>query len=105
MPDDVAALNRVTEGQEKDGRASDMLIATEAREDTLRVEVIVPPSTPKPPPSRPNYTTGSQPRKTRKRRRLQGEGEGRTEGEGEEQGRTAGSRSVNDRWSSVYATT
>jgi hypothetical protein len=86
MPDDIAILNRVTEGQEKDGRASDMLIATEAREDTLRVEVIVPPSTPRPPPSRPNYTTGSQSRKIRKRRRLQGKGEGRTKGEGEEQG-------------------
>ncbi|KAM0724044.1 hypothetical protein Q7P37_000224 [Cladosporium fusiforme] len=56
------------------------------REHQPRSRAIVPPSTAKPPPSRPNYTTGSQPRKARKRKRLQGEEEDGTRGEDEEQG-------------------
>lgn len=75
MPDDVASLNRVAEEHDKDGRASDTLAPTETRKDMLRVEMIVPLSIAKPPPSRPKYTTGYQPRKTRKRRRPQGEEE------------------------------
>lgn len=85
MPDDVAMLNATAEEQGKRKQASDMSLLTEARKDTIRVEEIVPSSTPKGPSPRPNYSTGSKPRKTRKRRRPQGEEEDETRGEGDEQ--------------------
>jgi hypothetical protein len=82
MPDDVATVNRVTEEQGGDGQTSDTLYPSGAGEDMLRVEVAVLSSAPKVSPSRPNYSIGSRPRKTRKRRRAQVE-EGRVECEDE----------------------
>jgi len=83
MPDDIAILNLAAEDQGADGRAPEPLQPIETREDTLRVEVIAP-STPKPPPSRPDYSIGSQPRKTRKRRRLRGKKGDETRSQDEE---------------------
>jgi hypothetical protein len=75
MPEDVAMVNRVTEEQGGDGQTSDMLSPAGAGEDMLRVEVAVLSSAPKVSSSRPDYSIGSRPRKTRKRRRMQVEEE------------------------------
>jgi hypothetical protein len=85
IPDDVATLNTRAVEQGKGGRSSDMMLPIEAREDILRVEVIVPPSNPEAAPSRPSYSTGPRPRKTKKRKRLQGEEGDEAGGESHEQ--------------------
>jgi hypothetical protein len=53
-----------------------MFFPKEAKEDTLWVELLVKSSTPKIPPSRPDYSVGSKPRIVRKRKKPSEIGEG-----------------------------
>jgi hypothetical protein len=69
MPSDVALLNRVDKNADMGRRTCDMFFPKEAKEDTLRVELLVQSSTPKTPPSRPDYSVGSKPRIVRKRKK------------------------------------
>jgi hypothetical protein len=78
MPNDIVPLECIPGD-------TDVPVLEEAKQDTLRVELIIPPSTTKPPPPpKPDYSTGSKPRKTGKRKIPQAKGDGRM-AEGDEE--------------------
>ena len=85
IPDDVTILNTRAEEQGREGQTSDMMFPIEAREDTLRVEVIVLPSNLEAAPSRLSYSASPRLRKTKKRKRLEGEEGDKAGGEGYKQ--------------------
>jgi hypothetical protein len=97
MPSDVALLNRVDKVADMGRRTCDMFFPKEAKEDTLRVELLVQSSTPKTPPSRPDYSLGSKPRMVRKRKKPLEIGEGGRAGSDMEEGGEDGWVKVGDR--------
>ena len=98
-PGDIALLNGVDKGTGMGRRTCDMFFPEEAKEDTLRVELLVPSSSPKAPLPRPDYSIGSKPRATRKRKKVREEVEeegtgGDVEAEGEDGWVKVGGRSM-----------
>jgi hypothetical protein len=86
MPSDITLLNRVDKDTDIGRRTCKMFFPKEAKEDTLRVELLVQSSTPKTPPFRPDYSIGSKPRIVRKRKKPLEIGEGGRAGSDIEEG-------------------
>ena len=75
MPNDVALLNQVAGNAQKGRRTCEIFLPEDVKEDRLRVDVVSLLSSPRSVPAKPDYSVGSKPRKSQKRKKPQVDGE------------------------------
>ena len=75
MPNDVALLNQVAGNAQKGRRTCEIFLPEDVKEDRLRVDVVSLLSPARSVPPKPEYSIGSKPRKSQKRKKPQVDGE------------------------------
>jgi len=69
MPNDVALLNQVARNAQKGRRTCEIFLPEDVKEDRLRVDVVSLLSSPRSVHPKPDYSFGSKPRKSQKRKK------------------------------------